>query len=114
VGCSVLYRSSNVLQNTRRHDNISEAADVARQDYDALLAVVHESVRRADHVVLIAQWLDDVQHTILSRARMSVDDSMEAKWLSLAEITMQQVTERIATVKADIDRCGGAAHARFV
>jgi hypothetical protein len=90
-----------------RHDQVFGAALAARDEYNALLAIVPDSVKQTDQMVLIGHWIDDVETTILSAARGAIDARSAAKWLSLAELALQQVTMMLESVKADINRSAG-------
>jgi hypothetical protein len=91
-----------------RHDRIFGAAMAVRDHYNALLAVVPESLKQSDHMVLGRHWMDDVEGTILPAARVAVDAKSAAVWLSRAEIVLQQVTMMLEAVKTDLDRTDGA------
>ena len=96
-----------------RHDKIFAAAQAVRHDYSALLARLEDSLKRADHVILIGHWIDDVEIPILRAARRAQDDLTAAKWLSLAEVALQQIEMMLEAVKADIDPTGRSGTAGF-
>jgi len=86
-----------------RHDRILASSRTARHEYHLLLAALHGHLKHADHVVLIGHWIDDVQATILPRARASTDEVSEARWLALAESALQQVTLLMTSAQTESD-----------
>ena len=90
-----------------RHDTVFGAVLAARDHYTALLAIAPDSLKQTDEMMLIGHWIHDVETTLLRAARNAVDTKSAAKWLSLAEVTLQQVTVLMESVKADMDRSGG-------
>jgi len=84
-----------------RHDRISAAAQAARREYNALLAAGDDGLRRSDHMVVIGHWMNDIELTVLPAARTAVDDKTATRWLSLAELVLQQVAMILKWVKTD-------------
>ena len=90
-----------------RHETVFGAVLAVRDEYHALLAIAPDSLERSDEMVLIGHWIHDVETTLLRAARNAVDSKSAAKWLSLAELALQQARMMMDAVKADMDRSGG-------
>ena len=96
-----------MLGSQPRHDGILATVHAVREEYRALLAATPDGIKQPDHVLLIGHWLDDVERSILPRARTATDTVSEGRWLSLGETAVERVRVLLDAAQSDADHIHG-------